>query len=496
MFFILKSTNNFKYIVDYKGQIMTKKIQFGTDGWRAIIADQFTFSNVELVTKAIIGYIKDHYPQDKAVIIGYDTRFLCDKFAQRAAKVINDYGLNVMITDRDAPTPVIAFSAKNLNSAGALMFTASHNPPEYCGIKYIPDYAGPATPDITDIIVSNVEKLQNGDDSFLTESINKGTTTKFDPKPNYFEWVRKIVDLNKIKQHPSKVYYDPMYSTGRGYLDELLKEAGCDVTVLHNWIDPLYGGGMPEPKAEYLGEVIKAVKENKPSIGFGTDGDADRFGVIDEDGNYLMPNMVIAVVLKHLIENKGYKGSVVRTVATTHMLDMLAKKHNLKIHETAVGFKHVGEIMRKEDVIIGGEESGGLSILHHIPEKDGIIANLSIIEALAYYKKPLTQIQKDIKNELGLDYFNERLDLKVEESVKESFVKQFEETPPEYIAGVKVNKVSTIDGAKLYMEDDSWILTRPSGTEPLLRVYFETHSKEQLTKMIKEIKDLVYNVKV
>lgn len=475
---------------------MSKKIKFGTDGWRAIIADQFTFSNVELVTKAIIGYIKDHYSEDKPVIIGYDTRFLCDKFALRAAKVLNEYGINVKITERDAPTPVVAFSAKDLNSAGALMFTASHNPPEYCGIKYIPDYAGPATPDITDVIVSNVEKLQNGDDSFLTKSSKQGTTEKFDPKPKYFEWVRKIVNLDKIRENPVKVFYDPMYATGRGYLDELLKEAGCDVTVLHNWIDPLYGGGMPEPKAEFLGEVIKAVKENKPSIGFGTDGDADRFGVIDEDGNYLMPNMVIAVLLHHLVENKGYKGSIVRTVATTHMLDMLAEKYNLKIHETAVGFKHVGEIMRKEDVIIGGEESGGLSILHHIPEKDGIIANLSIIEALAYTKRPLNQIQKDIKEEIGSDFFNERLDLKVDESVKVSFVKQFAETPPASIAGVKVEKVSTIDGAKLYLEDNSWILTRPSGTEPLLRVYFETHSKEQLTKMIKEIKDMVYSVKV
>ena len=475
---------------------MTKKIKFGTDGWRAIIADQFTYSNVELVTRAVVGYLKQAYSPEKPVVIGYDTRFMADKFAQRAADVLNEYGINVLLTNKDTPTPVVAYSAKDLNTAGALMFTASHNPPEYCGIKYIPDYAGPATNDITDVIVANVEKLQNGDDSFLEKVDKKGKTDKFDPKPEYFKWVRKIINFDKIKQNPVKVYYDPMYATGRGYLDELLKEAGCEVYVLHDWIDPLYGGFMPEPKVELLGEVIKTVKENSPAIGFATDGDADRFGVIDENAHFLLPNMVIAVLMHHLVKNKGFKGSVVRSVATTHMLDMLARKKGLKIHETPVGFKHIGAIMREEDVIIGGEESGGLSILHHIPEKDGIVANLSIVEAMAYEKRSLIDIQKEIKQEAGCEFYNERLDLKVEESVKKSFVKQFAENPPESVAGVKVKKVSTIDGAKLYLEDESWILTRPSGTEPLLRIYFETHSLDRLSKMIKEIKDMVLSVKV
>lgn len=475
---------------------MAEKIKFGTDGWRSIIAEQFTFSNVELVAKAIVGYIQNNYSPDKPVVIGYDTRFLCDKFAQRAADVINSYGLNVKMTDRDAPTPVVAFSAKDLDSAGAFMFTASHNPPEYCGIKYIPDYAGPATPDITDVIVNNVEKLQNGDDSFLKESNHKGITEKFDPKPNYFNWIRKIVNLDIIKENPVKVFYDPMYSTGRGYLDELLKEAGCDVTLLHDWVDPLYGGGMPEPKCEYLGELSDKVKENYPAVGFGTDGDADRFGVIDEKGNYYMPNMVISILTRHLVKNKGYKGSIVRTVATTHMLDLLAEKYGLNIHETPVGFKHVGQLMRQEEVVIGGEESGGLSILHHIPEKDGILANLAIVEAMAYEKKPLFEIKELVKQDAGQDFVNERLDLKVEESVKHSFIKSLTDNAPKHIAGIKVTKVSTIDGAKLYLEDGSWILTRPSGTEPLLRIYFETHSLDNMSKLLKELKDMVYSVKV
>jgi phosphomannomutase len=474
---------------------MTRKIKFGTDGWRSIIADEFTFDNVELVTKAIVGYIKQTYSPERPVVIGYDTRFLANKFAERAAKVINSFGLNVKLTKRDAPTPVVAFSAKELESAGALMFTASHNPPEYCGIKYIPDYAGPATPDITDIIVSNVEKLQNGDDSFLSKPTSEGVTEKFDPRPAYMAWVRKIVDLDKIKQNPAKVYYDPMYSTGRGYLDELLKEAGCDVTVLHDWIDPLYGGSMPEPKAEYLSEVTDLVKKDGNAIGFGTDGDADRFGVIDETGAYYMPNFVIAVLLRHLIKNKGYKGSIVRTVATTHMLDGLAEEYGLKIHETPVGFKHIGQIMRQEDVVIGGEESGGLSILHHIPEKDGIVANLSIVEAMAYEKKPLKDILKELKEEVGTDFFHERLDLKVSDKIKVDFVKMCGENPPASINGIKVKKVSTMDGAKLYLEDGTWILTRPSGTEPLLRIYFEAHTVEGLKGMIADMKKLLEDMK-
>lgn len=475
---------------------MVKKIKFGTDGWRAIIADQFTFDNVELVTRAIVGYIKTHYPQDKPVIIGYDTRFLAKNFAEKSAQILNDYGLNVKITDRDAPTPVVAFSARDLNSAGALMFTASHNPPEYCGIKYIPHYAGPATADITDVIVNNVEKLQQGDDSFLTPPTNKGTTEKFDPKPNYIKWVKKLIDFEKIKQNPVKVFYDPMYSTGRGYLDELLREAGCNTNVLHDWIDPLYGGRMPEPKEEFLTEVTGLVKKDKNAVAFATDGDADRFGVIDEDGNYLIPNLVIAIIARHLIKNKGYKGSIVRTIATTHMLDMLAHKHNLTIHETPVGFKYVGQIMREENVIIGGEESGGLSILHHIPEKDGIVANLSIVEAMAYEKKSLREIQKDLKKEVGFEFFNRRLDLRVDDNLKKAFVKMFGENPPKIINGIEVEKVSTVDGSKVYLKDESWILARPSGTEPLLRIYFEAHSAESLENMVNEIKSLIENLKV
>lgn len=466
---------------------MSKNIKFGTDGWRAIIAEDFTFENVVVVTKAIAGYIKTNYDPSKPVIIGYDTRFLADKFAQKAAETLNKLGLNAKITESDAPTPVVAFAAKHLNSAGALMFTASHNPPEYCGIKYIPDYAGPATKDITDIIVSNVRN-----ETFPAESATPGTTEIFDPKPDYLSFIRSQVDLQAIKNADIKVFYDPLFASGRGYFDTILKEAGCDVTSIKNWRDPLYGGAMPEPREKFLGELKKLVLENSPSVGFSNDGDADRFGVIDEKGTYITPNEVIAILFRHLLKNKNKKGSVVKTVATSQMIDKIAALYNAKVHETPVGFKWIGQIMRQEDVIIGGEESGGLSVLGHIPEKDGILANLLILEAIAYEKKPLYQIVEELKQEINVHYINYRLDLHLTEETKEASMNMFLNNPPKQAGGLKITRKNKMDGAKFYFEDNnSWMLVRPSGTEPLLRIYFETDSQQKLDSMVKDIKTLV-----
>lgn len=475
---------------------MVKPIKFGTDGWRAIIADQFTFDNVELVTKAIAAYIKTAYPAEKPVIIGYDTRFLADKFALRAAETLNKLGFNVLITEIDAPTPVVAYAAKNLNSAGALMFTASHNPPEYCGIKYIPDYAGPATPDITDVIVENVAKLQQGDESVVSPAEKEGTTERFDPKPEYFKWIDTLIDFDKIKSANIPVYYDPLFATGRDYFDGILEKHDIKVTTINNWIDPLYGGAMPEPKPEFLEELIALLKENPGSIGFSNDGDADRFGVVDDNGKYVTPNEVIAILFKHLVKNKNRKGSVVKTVATSQMIDKIAKMYgDIKVHETPVGFKYVGQVMRQEDVIVGGEESGGLSIWGHIPEKDGILANLAILEAIAYAGKPLSQMVTELKNEIGTHYINHRIDLHLTEETKDAAMKMFNENPPSEVAGIKVKEINRADGIKFIMEDgESWILVRASGTEPLLRIYFETDSQDKLDKLVNDIKAIVEKV--
>ncbi|MDB9467970.1 phosphoglucomutase/phosphomannomutase family protein [Dolichospermum circinale CS-1225] len=457
------------------------KIKFGTDGWRGIIADDFTFPNVRKVTRAIASYLETAYTKDKPVLIAYDTRFLADEFAQTSAAVLADLGWNVQITDRDCPTPVIAYNARLLNSAGALMFTASHNPAPYCGIKYIPDYAGPATPEITDTIVANIETASDE----LPGSNPSGTISTFDPKPDYLHFIYTLLDVGKIKSANLKVKYDALYSTSRGYLDEVLQHCGCQLESFHTWRDVLFGGGMPEPKGEQLVELVAAVKADHADLGLATDGDSDRFGIVDEQGNVLTPNTVLLVLARHLIKNKGKSGAIVRTVATTHLLDNFAAKYGLEIYETAVGFKYIGEKMRETAVLIGGEESGGLSIIGHIPEKDGVLADMLVAEAIAYEGKPLSQLVQEAIAEADGPLYNNRLDLHLTEAHKIAVINSYTQNPPSEVAGIKVKEVGRKDGIKLYLEEGSWVLLRPSGTEPLVRVYMETNSPEKLSQIAK-----------
>lgn len=452
------------------------KIKFGTDGWRGIIADDFTFPNVRKVTRAIASYLETAYSKDRPVLIAYDTRFLADEFARTSAAVLADLGWNVKITDRDCPTPVIAYNAKHLNSAGALMFTASHNPAPYCGIKYIPDYAGPATPEITDTIVANIETASDE----LPGSNPSGTISTFDPKPDYLHFIYTLLDVEKIKGANLKVKYDALYSTSRGYLDEVLQHCGTQLESFHTWRDVLFGGGMPEPKGEQLVELVEAVKADKADLGLATDGDSDRFGIVDELGNVLTPNTVLLVLARHLIKNKGKSGAIVRTVATTHLLDNFAAKYGLQIYETAVGFKYIGEKMRETTVLIGGEESGGLSVIGHIPEKDGVLADMLVAEVIAYEGKPLSVLVQEAIAEADGPLYNNRLDLHLTESHKNAVIDAYTKNPPSEVAGIKVKEVGRKDGIKLYLEEGSWVLLRPSGTEPLVRVYMETNSPDKL----------------
>ncbi|MFN7416189.1 MAG: phosphoglucomutase/phosphomannomutase family protein [Dolichospermum sp.] len=457
------------------------EIKFGTDGWRGIIADDFTFPNVRKVTRAIASYLETAYSKDKPVLIAYDTRFLADEFARTSAAVLADLGWNVKITDRDCPTPVIAYNARLLNSAGALMFTASHNPAPYCGIKYIPDYAGPATPEITDTIVANIEMASDE----LPGSNPSGTISTFDPKPDYLNFIYTLLDVEKIKSANLKVKYDALYSTSRGYLDEVLQHCGCQLESFHDWRDVLFGGGMPEPKGEQLVELVAAVKADHADLGLATDGDSDRFGIVDEQGNVLTPNTVLLVLARHLIKNKGKSGAIVRTVATTHLLDNFAAKYGLQIYETAVGFKYIGEKMRETAVLIGGEESGGLSIIGHIPEKDGVLADMLVAEAIAYEGKPLSQLVQEAIAEADGPLYNNRLDLHLTESHKVAVIDSYTQNPPSEVAGIQVKEVGRKDGIKLYLEEGSWVLLRPSGTEPLVRVYMETNSPAKLSQIAK-----------
>lgn len=467
---------------------MTEKIKFGTDGWRAIIADQFTFENVERVAYAVGMHVKKEYGLDeknaakKPILIGYDTRFLADKFAERAGQILVSMGLSARITERDVPTPCIAYAAQNEPTCGALQITASHNPPEYCGIKYIPHFGGPATNDITNDITKHLNDLPK-DYEFARVSLQR-----FDPTSAYLDALRRFVDLKKLGTARVRVGYDALFSTSRGYLDTLIREAKLPISVLHDHRDPLFGGGMPEPKPEFLKELIALVKQEKLDVGLATDGDADRFAVIDETGIYLSPNQLLCLLTRHLVKNRGVKGAIVRTVGTTHLLDKLAKLYGLELIETPVGFKWIGEQMRQKDVLIGGEESGGVSVKGHIPEKDGILANLLVLEMMEYEKKPLSKIWQDLVAEVGSDFVAKRADMHLTAATQKALLERLSNSPPDSIAGEKVAKIGRSDGLKLYLDDSTFVLLRPSGTEPIMRLSYEAPNVARLEKVMADFK--------
>lgn len=461
-------------------------IEFGTDGWRAVIAEQFTFENVERVSHAIGTYVSQTFPAAASgslpVLIGYDTRFLADRFAQRAAQVLSEMGLAVKLTNHDLPTPCLAFAAQNEPSAGAMQFTASHNPPEYCGIKYITPFGGPATGDITAKIVSHLREETGYSGG------SKSAIPTHDFKVAYIDALTKKVDLARIGESKLRVGYDALYSTSRGYIDGILEGAGVELKVLHNWRDPNFGGVMPEPKKEYLKELMGLVKAHQCDCGIATDGDADRFAVIDERGEYMSPNQLLCLLARHLVKNRGFKGAIVRTVATTHMLDKLARRYELELVETPVGFKYIGEQMRTRDVLLGGEESGGVSIKGHIPEKDGILANLLILEMMAYAAKPLSRIWQDLVLEIGQPLVGARADLKLHGPVQKSLMAKLAAEPFASLAGAEITRVSQVDGIKFYIDDGNWLLVRASGTEPLLRLYAESESLAKAEALIDDSK--------
>ena len=448
-------------------------ITFGTDGWRAILDKDFSEANVERVTFAIGKYVAEKFGFEKPVLIGYDPRNMADELSLKCAELLKDKGFNVFYSSRVVPTPVLAYNAL-IRNACAVMFTASHNPPEYLGMKFIPDYAGPATAEITDEIVADIDKPFEGSGSC-------GSIHKIDFAPKYYEHINKLIDFEKVRKVKENIIFDGLYSASIGYFDRILEYNNIPYSTLHMFHDKDFGGGMPDPKPRFLKDLILKVKSDENAVGLANDGDADRFGVINERGEYVSPNEIIAILLKYLLK-KGYKGSVVKTVGSSLLIDNVAKKLGVEVIETAVGFKHVGEAMRKYEVIIGGEESGGLSIAGHIPEKDGLLANLLILEAMGAEDKTLTELQEEIYELAGSRFYTDRIDLKLDskEEIK-SILNKVKEL--KNAGSYSVTSVDTKDGVKLMLGDKTKILVRPSGTEPLLRIYFETDSAEKLEEL-------------
>lgn len=464
------------------------RISFGTDGWRDIIARDFTFANVELVAGGVARYINAHNLAGRGVVIGYDNRFLSERFAGIIANVFNNSGIRVYLLEKSAPTPVTAFAIKEYGAGGAVMLTASHNPPEYNGFKFIPEYAGPALPEVTNEIELYINELvgQGGlpgnQGEIRGEDSGNVSGGQANLKASYFAHLQKLVDLSKIKQDGLKVVVDPMYGAGIGYLEEILSEAGARVQALHNHRDPLFGGILPEPTGHSLAGLKEQVLASEADLGLALDGDADRFGLIDRDGMYISPNQFLAIVYYHQINFLGLLGPVTRTVATTHMLDRIAAGAGQQVYETPVGFKFIGQNLREKDCLLGGEESGGLSIRGHIPEKDGILADLLAAQIVSYHRKSLGELLKQIWTRYGR-LVSERIDIHTTQEEKERTLKALQEFAPKEVAGKKVIKRLGNDGTKLVLENGSWLLVRASGTEPLFRIYAEAGGQEELKEI-------------
>lgn len=453
-------------------------IRFGTSGWRAIIADDFTFDNVRRVTEAICQYLKESNSDSKSLVIGHDSRFMGEKFAETAAEIARKKGFNVLLCGEPTPTPTISHAIRSQKAAGGINFTASHNPPEYQGIKFSTADGAPALPEITKRIEEIVSKGSNIADT------DGGTIENFDPRPAYLEDLKSKIRLQVIAEVGGKYAYDALWGAGRGYLDKLLRDNGVEVETIHDWRDVTFGGKSPEPGRDHLDELREAVNEKGLALGLATDGDADRFGIIDSNGDFIEPNQLIAVLADYLAESRGWTLGVARSVATSQLIDRVAESRGLQVHETPVGFKYIGELINKDEIILGGEESAGLSIRGHYPEKDGILACLLAAEAVAARGKSLTEQLNDIFEKVG-KLESDRVGVKLTDEVSAKLKEKLAHEPTE-IEGRKIKEIVRVDGVKFVFEDGTWMLMRPSGTEPLVRVYAEAENKKDLEVLLEQ----------
>ncbi len=461
------------------------QISFGTDGWRGIIADNFTGANVRLVAQAVVNYFKrTDVPGSDTVFIGYDNRSQSEYFAAEAAKVVAASGLHAVLSAQSCSSPAISYNAHKDGAKGGIMITASHNPPQFNGLKIKMGFGGSALPSDVDEIVKELNKLMEAG----TYSVPVGAEVmdqveKRDLRPTYFDGLRGMVNLEKIKAANYQIVADPMHGSGSGYLSDILRGAGVEIEEICRDRNPVFGGLNPEPIAQNLGPLKDAVLASSADVGLAIDGDADRVGAMDSDGNFVDSHRIFALVLRHLYEDRGLRGSVVKTVSTTTLIDKLCAKYGLTLHVTPIGFKNICEWMLKEPVLIGGEESGGIGVLGYIPERDGPLMSLLLLETMATRKKRLEEQIAELMAEFGPHEY-QRVDLHPEPAKMPAVVKSLSEDNPDEIAGLKVQKIDRTDGTKFFFENDAWLLLRASGTEPVVRVYAESSSQEKVSALI------------
>jgi alpha-D-glucose phosphate-specific phosphoglucomutase len=461
-------------------------IRFGTDGWRAVISDTFTYNNLRLVAQAIADYVlrEGGNGSEPQVIIGFDTRFLSDRYATEVARVMAGNGIVAWLTRADAPTPAISYAVIEKKAAAGIMITASHNPPRYNGLKLKAAYGGAASPQQARRVEHYLEEAEaqaRGPNIMdYQRAVDQGLIRRFDPVWAYYEHLGQLVDLDTISRGELRVVADAMYGSGRGCIAEMLSRTRCQVHEIRGEMNPGFGGIHPEPIGRYMNALVAAIQAFHADLGLATDGDADRIGAMDALGNFVDPHHIFALALRYLVEKRGWKGMVVKTVSTTMMVDRLAERYGLILKETPIGFNHIADYILENDVLIGGEESGGLSIKGHIPEGDGVLMGLLLLEIVAEAGVPLHELVSDLQKQAGPACYA-RTDLRLRHPVvKSEMVARLSEGAPSSIAGLKIKDVQTVDGVKYRMEDEGWLLIRPSGTEPVLRVYAEAPSAESL----------------
>lgn len=463
-------------------------INFGTDGWRAVISDTFTFANLRLVAQAIADYIKEENSGDPSVVIGFDTRFLSDRYAADVARVMAANGIQTWLARADTPTPAISYAVVHKQTTAGVMITASHNAPRYNGIKLKANYGGSASPAqnkrVEQILRRNQEMVHGPNLMDLEEAIHQERVIKFDPAWAYYEHLGTLVDLDVISEGELRVVADGMYGSGRRAIGEVLMRTRTRVHNIRHEMNPGFGGIHPEPIAKHLGLLRSEIQSGHWDIGLATDGDADRIGAVDSNGNFIDPHRIFALVLRYLLEKRGWRGSVVRTVSTTRMLDRIAEKYGLELVETPVGFNHIAEKILQDGVVMGGEESGGITVKGHIPEGDGVLMGLLMLEVMADSRAPMHEIIDNLLAQYGPAQYA-RTDIKLKRPVaKKEMVEMLVRLAPEQISGVSVEDVQTTDGVKYYLDDGSWLLIRPSGTEPVLRVYAEAPNDDRVRALL------------
>ncbi len=464
-------------------------IKFGTDGWRAVISDEFTFANVRLVAQAIARWVQEEAgaEQQPTMVVGFDTRFLSDRYAGEVARVLAANGIKTYLAKSDAPTPVVSFAVVEKQATGGVMITASHNPPRYNGIKLKAAYGGSASPAqhkrVEFYLAAALRNREKPAAMDYWQALESGIIERFDPFPAYQQHLRTLVDFDAIGHGGLRVVCDAMYGAGRFYLPNLLRTSGCDVVGIRQEMNPGFNGVHPEPIERYLAPLQEKLQLGGWDLGLATDGDADRIGAMTADGVFVTPHLIMALLLRYLVEQRRKHGDVVKTISTTMMLNRLADRYGIACYETPVGFNHIADLMLSNDILIGGEESGGISIKGHIPEGDGILMGLLLAEIVAVNGKPLAELVDDMQADVG-PFFYSRHDYKTDGFSKAELVSALAAEPPQTLAQQPVVQVKTTDGVKYILADDSWLLIRPSGTEPILRVYAEAHDGATVHRLL------------